>query len=862
MNPRILSTDEKVFFFPVRHHSPAAALLIEKYIRETRPAAVLIEGPADFNPQMAQLALPHTLPIAIYSYAVVADRVRAGVFYPFCDYSPEWRAVQAAREIAAPVAFIDKPWSQMLVPGARKNRYSDAPHLRSNYIEALCKKFAVQDFNDLWDVLFEIDQDLSLTEYLRRCHHLCYLMRLADGAEHEDIAREEFMAAEIGRAVASLEGQILVVTGGFHSYALFARLNNLTEELSSIDRTENRSESKVGTSDEEMSLALLPPLPDEEVQSTDSKKRRLAEFDQQEKAPADDEYGEEQDADCFSEEEEEEEEEEDNDLDELDDNFEDAFGQRHTEQGKGISLTPYSYERLDSLVGYEAGMPGPGFYHEVFMDRLEGATNTYRKLLFNAVKDLRARKQLISSADVIAVESTASGLAALRGHRNVWRRDLIDGILGALVKDEVTVGLYHPLQEAVDCVMRGDRVGRLADGTSLPPLVANIGEILTQFDLRLTASQTIKRVELDLDKEVDRVRSCMLHRLHCLEIPGYNLDNGPAHLLDNESGTMVESWTISKHNNFEAACIEAAIYGSTLADASALRLVEKSSQVGSDSALAAQLLLESCLMGFSVLSGDFCQRLLLCIDRDSDLVRMTLALRYLLFLYRYDDVLKEKPIASIGDLLLSCFDRCVWLLDLSGTADHNIGTVLRTILEAFERCETQLEIDRNYFVDVLNRVRLDDNKDALLRGAATGALWTLNEAPPESVIADMSLFARPEQLGDFLTGLFLLAREASGHRKELLIKIDELLMQFSTEEYLEALPHLRLAFSVFSPREKYHMARIILAETEDEHSPLSDLDLGVAASAMMVESRIKEILRRFGLRGMPDNADNLPDGTS
>ena len=35
-------------------------------------------------------------------------------------------------------------------------------------------------------------------------------------------------------------------------------------------------------------------------------------------------------------------------------------------------LTPYSYERLDSLRGYEAGMPNPGFYHRLWQDREAG----------------------------------------------------------------------------------------------------------------------------------------------------------------------------------------------------------------------------------------------------------------------------------------------------------------------------------------------------------------------------------------------------------------------------------------------------------------------------------------------------------
>ena len=48
---------------------------------------------------------------------------------------------------------------------------------------------------------------------------------------------------------------------------------------------------------------------------------------------------------------------------------------------RGIALTPYSFERLDSLTGYEAGMPNRGFYQQIWRDREAHQTDTHRKLL-------------------------------------------------------------------------------------------------------------------------------------------------------------------------------------------------------------------------------------------------------------------------------------------------------------------------------------------------------------------------------------------------------------------------------------------------------------------------------------------------
>jgi hypothetical protein len=93
LNPEILDLTAPVVFFPVRHHSPACARLVRELAHRIKPATILIEGPSDFNSQIAELNLPHELPIAIYSFANLAEGNRRGAFYPYCIYSPECPAL-------------------------------------------------------------------------------------------------------------------------------------------------------------------------------------------------------------------------------------------------------------------------------------------------------------------------------------------------------------------------------------------------------------------------------------------------------------------------------------------------------------------------------------------------------------------------------------------------------------------------------------------------------------------------------------------------------------------------------------------------------------------------------------------------
>jgi hypothetical protein len=362
----LADTSGRVVLFPVRHHSPAAARLVRAAIDDLKPDAVLIEGPADFNDRIDELFLPHRPPLAIYSYLHTPDR-RQGVYYPFCEHSPEWQAARHGHNRGAAVRFIDLPWADLAAIEDRSptNRYADRVVRGNPFVESVSRQLGVESFTDAWDTLFEIDPPTDLGDYLRRCHRLCVGLRLGGGeVEASDAAREAFMARQIRAALTEFTGKLLVVIGGFHALGIHELL-----------RSEPPAE------------VTLPPV---EV------------------------------------------------LD------------------RGVALTPYSFERLDSLTGYNAGMPNPGFTHQVWLADAKGK-DVHAALMRNVVAKLREKKQAISSADLIGAETTARALAAIRGHARVWRTDWLDGLTAALLKDDSVAGATHPVMAAIHEVLRGCR---------------------------------------------------------------------------------------------------------------------------------------------------------------------------------------------------------------------------------------------------------------------------------------------------------------------------------------------------------------------------------------------------------------------
>ena len=214
----------------VRHHSPACARLVAARIRELRPAFVLIEGPADFNDRMAELALPHRLPIAIYSYLSGKEdnqvetqaNVHHGSWSPFAEHSPEWQALVVGHELDATVRFIDLPaWHKSFAHTL--NRYADEDgelqeQKAEDYVQALAASLHVEGRDALWDQLFEDEDNLEqLAENLEA--HFRHL-RNTDPGSLGNQAREAMMAQWIAWAMAQQQGAVLVVCGGYHAPAL------------------------------------------------------------------------------------------------------------------------------------------------------------------------------------------------------------------------------------------------------------------------------------------------------------------------------------------------------------------------------------------------------------------------------------------------------------------------------------------------------------------------------------------------------------------------------------------------------------------------------------------------------------------
>ena len=89
-------------------------------------------------------------------------------------------------------------------------------------------------------------------------------------------------------------------------------------------------------------------------------------------------------------------------------------------------------------------------------------------------------------------------------------------------------------------------------------------------------------------------------------------------------------------------------------------------------------------------------------------------------------------------------------------------------------------------------------------------------------------------------------------QRDLVLGINDLLSRYNDDDFLTALPALRLAFTYFTPREKHHLALTLrealgLQKTPEIAALL--VDSATASRALAFESRLFANLGKYGVRG-------------
>ncbi|MGW5192457.1 DUF5682 family protein [Kribbella sp. NPDC004138] len=770
---------------PVRHHSPACALLVRRLIEEHRPCQVLVEGPRAFTALIPLLTHADAeMPLAVYTYAA-RDADRWAAYYPFLDYSPELVALRDAAAAGIPSRFIDLDLAEQhlveQVPqeiGEEGASLLDERHFRhSESLRLLAKRLGCADDEDLWELLFESDAPTSGTaEQIARMAAYCVMAR-ADRSEQDLAAdgttsREAEMVWHVREALATRnadDGPVLVVVGGFHAVAFPAL------------------------------LADPPARPAIDVPNVSG----------------------------------------------------------------DSALIRYTFERLERLNGYGAGMTSPAWHQRLWSNLVDPPAGQDPRVaatltaLLDISAELRDRHRLpLPLPSVVAAFEQSLRLAALRERPAPLRSDLLDAVLSCFVKGDADVeGVL--VRAASTYTLTGDATGRLPPGAGRTPLVEDARQRLRQQRIRV---DDLGRQSTSLDlyrNAAHRETSRLLHGLAILGVPFATRTAGPDFVHGTGLGRLHEKWDYSWTPLTEGALVEASMYGSTVPTAVTTRFAEllaerRTTTVGAPEAVA--LLAQACVVGLHDRVGETLELVGASVAADASFAAVGVAVTQLALLWEAREPLEARKLGEVPALVGTAYQRAVYLGrqlvgDPRPTADALVR--LRDLLVA----ETGGELDADLYWDLVDR-SAEGHAEPFVQGAAAGIAYSAGRSAADEVVTRVAGHlaggVSPVAGVAFVSGLLLTAREAAWQERSLLAELDRRLTGWDQATFVRHLPQLRLAFADLTPVETDRVAKLVASL-----KGLPDLGSLTIASAtaeevqrrLQISEQARALLERDGLSG-------------
>ena len=218
-----------IYFFGVRHLSPAAAYHLISFLEGHKPKCILIEGPSDATPLMSQIAEKGVKPpIAMLGYTT--ELPIETVLYPFASYSPEYQAICWGVKKKVTLRFIDLPSENMLKLKQEQRTDEETEKAKEFYLyhNTLYQRIAQEgeetDYEDFWERNYE--HNLTEDSFAPTLALQSGEMRdMVIGKEYDNapfdfsynLIREAYMKREIERACTEFKPEeIVVIVGAYH----------------------------------------------------------------------------------------------------------------------------------------------------------------------------------------------------------------------------------------------------------------------------------------------------------------------------------------------------------------------------------------------------------------------------------------------------------------------------------------------------------------------------------------------------------------------------------------------------------------------------------------------------------------------
>jgi len=476
-----------------------------------------------------------------------------------------------------------------------------------------------------------------------------------------------------------------------------------------------------------------------------------------------------------------------------------------------VFLVPYTFPRLDALLGYAPGMSGPAFYQRVWEARAEEDpfARAAEATLLETIRRAREAGEVLGSADAIAALAFAQKLASLRGRPRVGWAEVIEAATTCFVKGEVNVAGRRILASLAES-MRGARVGKLGPRAGTSAIAADFRATAEALGLFTEGSRALA-IELDLARtSLARRRSYFLHRAALLEL-GFAKELGGADLGRGELGRSAqERWSVTYVPEVDARLAEIAAEGASVEEACARRLARAMRSAEGRAGEIAANVERATRLGVERLCKRMRPSLEAALRADEDAASLLTAARRLRRIGAFRARIGRARAAWLEELGRAAYEEGTRRLEriasgVSRDKAHDLPALLVDLAEVTIAREGMAPA-RELVADKARAARRVASS-ALAAGALDGLLVTLGASHGADLAAHFRAFRGPaDSRGGYLEGLLALAPRALMDEPALFEALIDHVLSGSFESFLNSLPPLRRALSRLGPREIEELA--------------------------------------------------------
>ncbi|MFD0928690.1 DUF5682 family protein [Methylophilus glucosoxydans] len=537
---------------------------------------------------------------------------------------------------------------------------------------------------------------------------------------------------------------------------------------------------------------------------------------------------------------------------------------------ESCALIRYSFDRLDRLNGYSAGMTSPAWHQKIWEQLVQSERlghNAHVRvrqesaltILFDIALLLREKYSIqIPVPAISAAYEHLLRLAKLRERIAPVREDLVDAVTSCFIKGDTDIesSIIKSITQQVLC---GNFYGTVPAGIDRPPLVKDFESRARQQKLKIGSGE-VKKLSLDIYRRPDhRITSRLLHGLNLLKVPFGVKFSGPDYVNGLSLDRMQEQWEYVYSPVTEGALIEAAIYGVSIPVAVANKFVEhldSSQQLSNsrDSKIAASLLIQACLLGLHDHLSRVLDVLRYSINEDAVFSSVVAASMQIAILWDAREPLEARHLDQLPAVLQAAYERAIYLMrDMKG-AEGDGGSVVQSIIQLREllNSSTGAKLDASLYWQVI--LDLQQSHDLpLIRGASAGLRYASGQLSDieltELLQGYLTGHLAPDQSIAFLRGLLQTSREVAWQQETLLKGLDTLFSGWDESTFAKNLPELRLAFAEMTPKETDKVAEAVAKLYGiDSLGSLTQLGLNedVVNTNLRQSALVEEILLRDG----------------